>query len=207
MNLREKMANNMAAVFKTKGFSPLAMTDAILSAIRSDFGIVQRVATNHDRSRRDQGMTAPPFHGSMLDIKAAMQVMNDQRKDSAQNLRLGDFIKILEERPQDQTISFDFCGFAPKKFDSYRGYYEDLSLSPSDETYSKVKVADVLADAKAAMGKTFTGYKGGEFLMDADTLLWTSPYGESHSTAIIDVTGDDFETIIVTAWIRHTLGE
>ena len=152
-------------------------------------------------------MTAPPFHGSMLDIKAAMQVMNDQRKDSAQNLRLGDFIKILEERPQDQTISFDFCGFAPKKFDSYRGYYEDLSLSPSDETYSKVKVADVLADAKAAMGKTFTGYKGGEFLMDADTLLWTSPYGESHSTAIIDVTGDDFETIIVTAWIRHTLGE
>lgn len=137
----------------------------------------------------------------MLNIEATMKVMNDQRKSSAQNMRLGAFIKALETRPQDQRIALDFCGMTPEHLDSYRGYYEDLAFRPG-ETYSKRTVAEVLQEAKKALGATFTGYKGGDFTMDENTLLWVSPYGESHQTAIVGITGDDYETIIETQWLR-----
>ena len=134
------------------------------------------------------------------DIQDALRLMNEGRKRASQNMRLGAFIEALEKRPQDQRISFDFCGLSPEKLQSYRGFYDDLAL-PFDVAYPSVKVSDMLANARAAIGRTFEGYKGGDYLMDADTLLWVSPYGESHSTAVVGVTGNDYETIIETAWM------
>jgi len=43
---------------------------------------------------------------------------------------------------------------------SYRGYYDRLAFEPKEN----VSVADMLIDAKKALGKTYTGWKGGEFL-------------------------------------------
>lgn len=137
----------------------------------------------------------------MHQIEKMMEVMNDARKRAATNMRLGDFIRALEARAQDQRIAFDFCSYAPGSLDSYRGFYEDLSWS-FGERYAGVTVADVLAKAKAAIGQTFEGYKGGDFTMSEDTILWVAPYGESHSTAITGITGDKYQTIIETGWVR-----
>lgn len=136
-------------------------------------------------------------------LKTVMEATNRQRKAAAQNMRLGDFIKALEARPQDQQVAFDFCGFTPSEFKSYRGFYEDLSLTFSVDGPNGKKVSDLLAEARAANGAEFTGYKGGEFMMDEQTLLWAAPYGRSYSTAITGVTGDDFQTIIETVWMRQ----
>ncbi len=41
---------------------------------------------------------------------------------------------------------------------SYRGYYDDVAFTPR----RNISIAKQLAFAKSALGKTFTGYKGGE---------------------------------------------
>lgn len=56
---------------------------------------------------------------------------------------------------------------------SYRGYYEDLAFEPMEN----VTVGQMLADAKESLGKTFTGYKGGEFKMGEYTDVFLAEHG------------------------------
>ena len=56
---------------------------------------------------------------------------------------------------------------------SYRGYYEDLAFEPA----TFVTVGHMLNCAKAALGKTYCGWKGGEFLMHEYTTVWIAEHG------------------------------
>ena len=56
---------------------------------------------------------------------------------------------------------------------SYRGYYEDLAFEPA----TSVPVGHMLNCAKAALGKTYCGWKGGEFLMHEYTTVWIAEHG------------------------------
>lgn len=56
---------------------------------------------------------------------------------------------------------------------SYRGYYDQLAFEPA----ANVTVQSMLDAAKSAMGRTFTGYKGGEFVMGEYTDCWLADYG------------------------------
>ncbi|WP_234102481.1 hypothetical protein, partial [Streptomyces venezuelae] len=58
---------------------------------------------------------------------------------------------------------------------SYRGYYEELAFEPA----TNVSVADMLADARSALGTTFTGWKGGEFTMRGYTDCWLAQEGSA----------------------------
>ena len=44
---------------------------------------------------------------------------------------------------------------------SYRGIYADLAFEPTPNT----RVSEMLAAARSAVDSTFTGWKGGEFVM------------------------------------------
>lgn len=57
---------------------------------------------------------------------------------------------------------------------SYRGYYERVAFEPTGNT----TVGNMLAAAKSALGATYTGYKGGEFTMDADSLVHVACWGQ-----------------------------
>ncbi len=63
---------------------------------------------------------------------------------------------------------------------SYRGYYDELAFEPQDD----VSFGEMLAHAKAAMGATFTGYKGGEYTMESYTPCWIAEYGTSQGDRI-----------------------
>lgn len=56
---------------------------------------------------------------------------------------------------------------------SYRGDYMDLAFEPA----SNVSVADMLADAQAALGTTYQGWKGGDFTMRGHTECWLAEEG------------------------------
>lgn len=56
---------------------------------------------------------------------------------------------------------------------SYRGYYEGLAF----EIKENVSVGAMLAEARVCMGRTFHGYKGGDFRMDEHTECWIAEYG------------------------------
>lgn len=97
-------------------------------------------------------------------------------------------IEALELMPQDGVLPH---GFGEPI--SYRGYYEDLAFLP----VRNAKVSDMLAHAKGALGKTFEGYKGGDFTMHEYTAVWIAEYGTS--------AGDKIGPTLINMW-RHSLG-
>lgn len=109
---------------------------------------------------------------------------------SRTGMTLGSFIAALEKLLPEADVFFDFCYLRPTDFASYRGYYSDLSLGFSvDHEY--VKAGELLASAKKCLGKTFEGYKGGDFVMDADTPLWVANYGDT-GWRIVGVRVEDY---------------
>lgn len=104
-------------------------------------------------------------------------------------ITLAELINILQVKKPDTAVYFDFCRFVPTKLDSYRGYYDQLAL---DFTQGEENtVGNLLAECKSALGKTFHGYKGGEYRMGADTPIWVADHGQCYGTAL---TGYDEET-------------
>lgn len=118
-------------------------------------------------------------------------------------LTLGEFIKKLGEQPQDNEIVFDFVCFVPLGIHSYRGYYDQLAIGYTDRVDSdyRPKVSDIVKLCKDAVGKYFTGYKGGDYLMTEQTPLWVSNYSESGDTAIVDVIDAGWKSVIETRFL------
>jgi hypothetical protein len=113
-----------------------------------------------------------------VDIRKMMQVMNTVRQEtSAQHgqATLGSLIERLSKMPQSARIVVDDkdVGISPH---SYRGYYSDLSIGTFSDTPTTVEEAVNIL--KKAVGKTYTGYKGGDFEMNQDTLLWFADYSD-----------------------------
>jgi hypothetical protein len=61
------------------------------------------------------------------------------------------------------------------ELDSYRGYYSEMSVDSGGEVSDVAYVIQALRDV---IGKTFTGYKGGEYIMSGHTDLYWADYGE-----------------------------
>ena len=91
-----------------------------------------------------------------------------QRERAKTQMTLGRMIEVLEGMPETTKIEGLGC------LDSYRGYYRDLAFEPEE---GKSPVSEILVTCRAAMGKVFTGYKGGDFIMGALTPMWLAHYG------------------------------
>ncbi len=82
---------------------------------------------------------------------------------------LSELIEVLEKWPnKEQRVPIGFT-----RPHSYRGYYEDLAFEPK----ANVTVQHMLDCAKSALGKTFSGYKGGDYTMGEYTDVWLAKYG------------------------------
>ena len=91
-------------------------------------------------------------------------------------MTLGKLIAALKAVPnQDGVVPWGFG-----EPDSYRGYYEDVAFEPA----SNVTIAGMLRHAESALGATFEGYKGGDFLMDENTRCWVSEHGRASGELI-----------------------
>lgn len=91
-----------------------------------------------------------------------------QRDRAKTQMTLGKMIDALKVMPNNKRIE----GLG--ELSSYRGYYSDLAFEPSK---GKKTVAKILKECGAAMGTVFTGYKGGDYVMGANTPLWLACYG------------------------------
>ena len=100
-------------------------------------------------------------------------------------MELGELLDALKSLDRDHSVRFGFGYFTPDGIDSYRGYYDHLALGYTEQKAATVgELSDLLS---SAVGKKFTGYKGGEFTMDRDTPVWVANYSECPSTAILAV--------------------
>lgn len=115
-------------------------------------------------------------------------------------VELGSLITALAVQPQENIVYFDFCGLSPDTLNSYRGFYDHLAIAWTDDR--PPTVADMLRVLRAAVGCTFTGYKGGEYRMTDVTPVWVANYGDAGSTAIVGVDDIGSVTIIRTARVE-----
>ncbi len=107
--------------------------------------------------------------------------MNKLRTDFEGLMTLGeliDFLEAVEDKTKNVVTS---GGTYVSGFSSYRGYYEDLAITPSggySEESSILNVEQFLEKAKDAVNHYFTGWKGGEYQMSRDNGLWISHEGQ-----------------------------
>jgi hypothetical protein len=111
-------------------------------------------------------------------------------------LLLGEFIDLLKRQDPEEPVKFDFVHLHPTTLESYRGYYEDVSLGYSDEgDFPKVK--DLIAHCESCLGRVFEGWKGGNHRpVTRDSTLWVANLGESGGTAIVGVEKHTYVTVI-----------
>ncbi len=110
--------------------------------------------------------------------------------EHARHMTLGQLIDALKAMPANEQVRFDFVHMAPTTLHSYRGYYEDLAIgyaNLSDHDVKEMTVAELLALLEKAIGQTFKGYKGGDYVARRTTALWVANLGETGSTAIVGV--------------------
>lgn len=104
-------------------------------------------------------------------------------------MNLGELAAALERKDGSLKIRFEFGQFGPSKLASWRGDYAQLAVEYAE--FAEITVGEFLKILREADGKTFTGYKGGEFTMNERTPIWVSAHGQAASSAIVDV--DEFE--------------
>lgn len=114
-------------------------------------------------------------------------------------LTLGEFIKVLERMPGEADVQYD-CGYTPDGTCSWRGNYSELAFGHSHYSRTIHTVADVLRDAREAIGREFNGWKGGEYTMTEKTPVWADASGESCGQQIVGarvMTDGDNRTVVV----------
>jgi hypothetical protein len=117
-------------------------------------------------------------------MQALVDAMSEQwRKErAATQMTLGELIGALERLPSETLVQ----GLTHAH--SYRGYYSDLAFEPQG---TSVSAGDLLAQCRAAMGRVFEGYKGGDYVMGETTPIWIADYGTTcGARKILDLNAD-----------------
>jgi hypothetical protein len=132
-----------------------------------------------------------------MDMQKLVDAMNAAGRStrSDYHLTLGELIAALRDMPEDLRVDCgDVDGEHPGRATSYRGYYSDLAFMPTKDATT---AGELLKICEATLGTTLEGYKGGDFLMDANTPLWISEYGSSSGRAVIGITVDGPAKLII----------
>ncbi len=95
--------------------------------------------------------------------------------------------KLLSLEDQNAYLSFDWGGAYPKSITSSRGYYDELCIEYSGNYEDSIFVKDFVKLCQEAIGKTYTGWKGGEYTMDENTPVWVACSGCTSNTKICDI--------------------
>lgn len=131
-------------------------------------------------------------------------------------LTLGELIDKLEpllshqERVQEKYghkayVEFDFSGTFPIGLSSWRGVYAELAIKWAggdygDDYNSRMELDKFVEMLKGAIGKEYTGWKGGEFTMSRRTKLWVANPGLVGNTGIVDVLDEEYLVILKTGY-------
>lgn len=96
-------------------------------------------------------------------------------------MTLGEMIAALEALPPDAWAA---NLYGPH---SYRGYYCDLEFKQDHGTRPAKYLLD---ECRQVLGATLEGWKGGEFVMNADTPVWIGYPGMCNNTKLLAILPD-----------------
>ena len=138
-------------------------------------------------------------------IQNAVKASRANTLSNSDQLTLGELILKLEPIVKNQkegdeaTVRYDFEYLFPTSIDSWRGSYDELALNFETQG-EEMKVSEFLKMLKECIGKTFTGYKGGDFTMHKGTPIWVANYSHSGNTAVIDVVDNGYVILLITGY-------
>ncbi len=149
-------------------------------------------------------------------LNDTVRTARKNRFNQSDQLSLGDMIKrleaiaakqqaIIKKYNSEAEVVYDFEYLYPTSIDSWRGIYAELALNfvgtyRGIDSPDKMTVSSFLQMLKGCIGKSFTGYKGGEFEMSEETPVWVANYGHSGNTAVLDIVDKEYEVIIMTGY-------
>lgn len=134
-------------------------------------------------------------------LNNAVAAKRAERLKNSPQLMLGEMILKLEAiREKNKPLFIDIMDKRPKGINSWRGIYAELAIQTEDfgsyqtseieivcewgniYKYKQIgkespTVAEWIEVLKEAVGKTFTGYKGGDFIMRKNTPIYLAEYG------------------------------
>lgn len=111
---------------------------------------------------------------------------------------VGQVLEKLKSFDPEKQVRFAFCMLSPTKLMSYKGYYDQAAIGFDDN--ETMTVADMINDLEQAIdGRTFTGYKGGEYKYNLDTPLHVDNYGRCTSTDIKSIKEHEYYVFIKTS--------
>ena len=112
-------------------------------------------------------------------------------------MTIGEFIDRLERAPVDYHVVFDFGRLAPTRIKSWRGIYAEAAIGYAEAGPPTVR--ELLLELYGSVdGRTYRGYKGGEYSFDRNTPLHVDNYGEYSHTEIADVRIGNYDVMLVT---------
>jgi hypothetical protein len=149
-------------------------------------------------------------------ITRQMKAQREIVKKYSPQLNLGDLIDKLKaiaaskepDKLKDCDVCFDFGSAVPTTLASWRGSYSELALgyrlTGYDATdgghFNDAKLVALITELESAIGKDFTGWKGGEFRMDRSTSVWVANPGNSDNTGIIEAVDDGWRVMLMTQY-------
>jgi hypothetical protein len=124
--------------------------------------------------------------------------------------------KEKRKNEKEPIVMFDFEYAYPTGLSSWRGVYSELALNFSFcgygiEGYVKVDgfeaepptISEFLNMLKNTVGKTFVGWKGGEFVMGKSTPVWVANDGNGGNTAVVGIKDEGYQVVILTQYISN----
>lgn len=163
--------------------------------------------TNGNRPKTNKGEMNMDLQSILTN---AVQQGRAERFKASNQMTLGEMIIKLEaiieamkikekDRPeyQDPEVQFDFEYLRPTGLSSWRGSYAELAIE-FDSQGKWIKASEFLAMLKEAVGKEYTGWKGGEFVMGRSTPMWVANPGNSGNTGVYNISCNGYSVIIET---------
>lgn len=161
---------------------------------------------------KDKERNKPDLLSMQSILTNAVQAQRAEEMKTSPQLVLGELILKLEAIENKKLpVIFDDGKYHPVSVDSWRGSYCELAIEYSGEG-ARLKLADFLKILKDTIGETFTGYKGGDYVMGKTTPVWVANYGDSSGfkrdgdkcyQAVIDVSKVENALIIETRAVDY----
>jgi hypothetical protein len=123
-----------------------------------------------------------------MKIQALVDALGAQAQEerATYQMTLGELVSRLSSLPQDAKVE----GMSSEAI-SYRGYYSEIAFLHGSST-----VGEILETAKDSIGRTYQGYKGGDFVMQKNTPVWVSDYGTSSGLQIMSIQKDGVDYLV-----------
>lgn len=110
--------------------------------------------------------------------------------------------EALEYFSDDTNVEFDFGGY-PVYIDSWRGSYNKPAMYFTMD-YEEITIGKLKEMLSKVDGQKATGWKGGEFILSADEILWITPEPNmSNSTTISSVSKESYSVVLNTKYEEY----